>query len=70
MVYADWVNVEIDEVLAVTERAMLVVASTTGDEVWIPFSLVDPECGIDSVGDAGTLIVRRWIAVREGLIDG
>lgn len=68
-------EIEIDRVLAISSsgKAMKVIVSETGEEVWIPISLIvydgEDACDVSEVGDSGTLVVKRWFAVKEGLVD-
>lgn len=65
-------EVEIDVVEKLTAKAMLVVLSGSGRKVWIPISVIeygDDGCDITDEGDTGTLVVQRWFAEKESLIE-
>jgi hypothetical protein len=56
------------EVLRETEKALLVRAET-GDEVWIPKSLVDDDSECFSLKSSpGTMLLPGWFARKERLV--
>lgn len=70
MSHQENVSLEIDVVKKSTGKALLVTLTETGKEVWIPISVIDcDECSITDEGDSGELVIRKWFAIREGLID-
>lgn len=57
------------EVLAETEKALLVYISAIVEEVWIPKSQVDTDDSeIREKGDVGMLVMTRWFAEKEGWV--
>ncbi len=64
------VEIEIDIVKKVTGKAMLVTLTESGNDVWIPLSVIDyEECSITDEGDSGGLVIRKWFAVKEGIVN-
>lgn len=60
-----WVHVRVDEVIRLTERAMLV--HIDGEEVWLPLSGV-ADADDYMPGDQNvTLSIRDWLAREKGL---
>lgn len=49
-----------------TERALLVKLES-GDEVWIPQSVVHDDSEVFKEGHYGEVIVQEWWAEKEGL---
>jgi hypothetical protein len=63
----DSITFEDVEVKVATEKAMLCVIGD--DEVWIPRSqVIDDGTDVSAAGDAGTLVVTKWIATEKGLV--
>jgi hypothetical protein len=59
-----WVDIEVEEVLKLTDLAALCVIDD--EEVWIPLSQID---GIVEEGEQADLVcVTRWFAEKEGLL--
>jgi len=62
-----WVEIEVEEVLNVTDRAVL--CAVDGEEHWIPRSQIDVEGADFEAGEVDfTLSVTRWFAEKEGLV--
>lgn len=63
---ADGVSLGEGRVVSETEKAILVELES-GDELWIPKSVVhdDSECYED--GHEGEVVVARWFAEKQGL---
>jgi hypothetical protein len=60
------VTVNVEEVLAESDKALLVLVD--GLECWIPKSLIDDDSECYSVRSGpGPLIIPLWFADREGL---
>lgn len=61
-------GIEIGEAEAIreTEKALLVLRET-GDEVWIPKSVIHDDSEVYQEGDDGKLVVAEWFAEQEGL---
>lgn len=62
---ADQAEIYVDEVIKTTDRACL--CNIDGDEVWIPWSLIDDGSDVYEEGDSGTIYVPVWFAEKEGL---
>ncbi len=64
---SDWVHVEVEEIRAVTDKALLCLIG--GESVWIPLSQVaDAEEYTFEVGDADfTLSITEFIAREKGI---
>ena len=61
------VTLTVDEVKAVTEKALL--CDIDGEEHWIPISQIkDYEEML--IGDTGDIVVSKWIATQKGLYEG
>jgi hypothetical protein len=54
------------ELLIVTEKAFLVRLDETGEEKWLPQSVVE-DPGSKTVGYAGEFEVKDWFAQKENL---
>ena len=64
------VEIEIDIVKRSTGKALLVTLTESGKDVWIPISVIDhDECSITDEGDSGSLVIRKWFAVKEGIVE-
>ncbi len=60
-----WVRVEYDDILRVTENAVLL--DIDGEDVWMPKSQMDADYS-DRVGQGeGHMYVTEWIAGEKGL---
>jgi len=59
------VEVEVTEVIAQTDKAILCVIE--GEHVWIPTSQIKDESEVCEDGDSGTLVIPRWLAKEKGL---
>jgi hypothetical protein len=61
------VEIEIEEpAFANTGRAVLV--RYQGEEMWIPFSEIDPASDVWKKGDTGKMIIPRWLARNKGIV--
>ena len=58
------VELEVDDVLAVTDSAVL--CEIDGDEYWLPWSQIS-DAEIADKGDSGTIVIPRWLAEKHGL---
>lgn len=61
------VELEVVEVKAATEKAMLVLYKD--EEYWIPRSQVRDGTKVNKKGDKGKLVISAWIAGEKGLQD-
>lgn len=52
-----------------TELAMLCEVPEAGRTLWVPKSLVDEDSEVRGRGQEGCLIVARWFAVKEKLVE-
>ena len=59
----DYVAIEIDEIIAATDKAVL--CDIDGEEIWIPRSVIDGGDSLD-IGDNGEIEVAEWFAKKEG----
>lgn len=50
-----------------TVKAILFVDKGSGEEFWIPKSVIDEDSEVQGQHDEGTLIVAEWWAEKEGL---
>jgi hypothetical protein len=50
-----------------TEKVILCVLET-GDELWVPKSLLESDSQVTQRGDEGELAVPWWFAEREGVV--
>ena len=66
---SDPVNIGVGHAIKETERALLVVLESDGEEHWIPKSVMhdDSEVFDDADNSEGDVVVKRWFAEREGL---
>lgn len=63
----DYVEVEVEDVKALTARAALCVIE--GDEHWLPLSeMYEPGVTFDKRGQCGTIYLPEWLAEEKGLI--
>jgi hypothetical protein len=65
-------EIEIDEVTAVTEKAIGVTVSETGAKLWIPRSVITDTSAVEAdadVGDSGVVEVARWWADKNNLLE-
>lgn len=61
-----WVHLDVDEILRITEKAMLLLLDD-GEEVWIPLSQISRPLDY-SQGDTNcTISITEWIAKQKGL---
>lgn len=62
--------VEIDHVRCYkeTDKAILVEIDDSGEEKWIPKSVISDDSEVYERGTEGTLVVHEWFAEREGLL--
>jgi hypothetical protein len=61
------------EVIHTSEKALLVRVEGHDDPVWMARSAVHEDSEVDcdaDVGDKGTLIIPKWLAVEKGLEEG
>jgi hypothetical protein len=58
---------EIYDCVAVAETDAALLVDVDGEETWFPKSHISEESEVQHEGDAGTLIVTRWIAEQKGL---
>jgi hypothetical protein len=66
------VDLEIDIVKAATDRAILVVLTESGREVWIPRFVITDDSAVTpdaSENDTGILTIQEWFAENEGLTE-
>lgn len=60
---SDEFEVEVDDVKAATDKAVLCVID--GEDEWIPRSqIIDGDVGY--VGDSGSMIIPEWLAREKG----
>jgi hypothetical protein len=59
------VEVEVTEVIAETDKAILCVID--GEQVWIPTSQIDANSEVWKYGDDGALVIPRWLAEEKEL---
>lgn len=66
------VDVFVERLVAKTKLAAL-CETEDGDEVWIPWSQIDPSSDLDEGsehgrdGESGTIYIPRWLAEEKGL---
>jgi hypothetical protein len=61
-------EIEAEGVKAETDKALL-VRLETGDEVWVPKSVIHDDSEVfDTENAAGTLVVASWWAKNRGLL--
>jgi hypothetical protein len=61
------VNVGQVEVLAETDKALLVLLEADASQHWIPKSVIDPAFMLKQ-GDVEDLVIMEWFAKKEGLV--
>lgn len=61
------VNVGQVEVLAETDKALLVLLEADVEKHWIPKSVIDPAFMLSNY-EVGDLVVMEWFAKKEGLV--
>ena len=60
---------EFEKVFCDRETAQAIhVHLETGEEKWIPKSLIDDDSEVYKQGDEGKLVLPEWFALKEGLI--
>ena len=65
---SEGIELEVEEVKAVTEKALLIVVD--GSEYWLPKGQIHEDSEMDDSaekGDHGTITVSSWWAEKEGL---
>lgn len=62
----EYVEVEIDRILAVTAKALL-ISYDRGEELWVPKSVVE-DSDTYIRGEYDFIMVADWFARKEGLI--
>ncbi len=62
--------VRIGGVTAIRETEKALLCEIGGDEMWIPQSVIDDDSECYKEGDEGDLVVARWWAEKNGLVDG
>lgn len=50
-----------------TEKAILCELET-GEDLWVPKSLVEPDSQVTGRGDEGELAIPWWFADKEGVV--
>ena len=64
-----YASYETSDVVAVAETELaLLCFFREGEEIWIPKSQLLPESEVQTRGDVGTLVITRWIAMKNGLL--
>ena len=64
---SNWVHLDVDEIVAETEKAFR-VRLEDGEEVWLPFSqIADAENYSEGDTDC-TISVSEWLAKEKGLL--
>ena len=62
---SQYVEVEIDECLRVTEKAALL--EIEGEEFWVPYSQIEDNGEDLERGFRGTLYLSKWICEEKGI---
>lgn len=66
------VDIQVERVLQEREKAIQVVFADTGDDKWIPKSVIHSDSEVyekpEEGSGAGTLVLHRWFAEQENLI--
>lgn len=60
--------VSFDDVTCKKDTGKAILVNIDGDEYWIPQSVVDDDSEVYTEGNEGTLIIKEWFAVKEGLV--
>ena len=63
--WRDEVSLDVEEVIAETDKAILVRFDDR--ELWVPKSQVSDNSDVYEKGDSGNLIISPWFAEKEGL---
>jgi hypothetical protein len=63
-----WATFEDCEVVRQTEKAILVDIPEAGEQKWVPKSIIDKDSEVPT-DLKGCLIVPRWWALQEELVD-
>jgi hypothetical protein len=61
-----FIDIEVDEVLRITDSAMLIVIDN--EEHWIPLSQIDEDGPILGEGDSGEMRITKWIAEKKEIV--
>lgn len=64
---SNWIHLEVVEVKAKTEKAMLVELED-GEEIWIPLSQIADSDDYDKGDENCTISVTEWIAEQKDLL--
>lgn len=60
--------IELEGVLAVRETARaLLIRTATGEQHWVPKSVIHEDSEVYQDGDGGKLIIAAWFAEKEGI---
>lgn len=54
------------EAIRASARALLVQLET-GEELWVPRSVIHDDSEVYEAGHAGTLVVQAWWALKKGI---
>ena len=61
------VEVEVEKVIAETDKAIGIIVDEDDEPTWIPKSQIADESEVQAKGDHGTMIIPRWLAEEKGL---
>lgn len=61
-------KVEFESVLCVDATVKAIRVIIDGKGHWIPNSVVHDDSEVYRKGDEGTLVVKEWFAIKEGLV--
>lgn len=61
----DQVEIQVDKLIRQTDNAALCLID--GEEIWLPWSQIDPGSDIEKDGDSGRAYIPVWLAREKGL---
>ena len=61
-------TVEIDDVTVEAETDLALLCRIDDQKHWIPKSVIHEDSEVQSEGDAGTILIMRWFAEKQGLV--
>lgn len=60
--------VEFESVRCISQTQKAILVRIDDKEHWIPQTMIDDDSEVWRKGDEGTLVIREWFAVKEGLV--
>lgn len=67
MSFSQWVHLDVDRIVKITELAMLLRLRDRDSDVWVPISQISEPDDYDENDTDATVSVTEWFATKEGL---